>query len=75
MKTEIVIIGGGASGIMAAIEAVKSGKEVVVVDRKERVLKKVLVTGNGRCNLTNVNAKINNYFSTGSNIKKIENIL
>ena len=75
MKTEIVIIGGGASGIMAAIEAVKSGKEVVVVDRKERVLKKVLVTGNGRCNLTNVNAKINNYFSTGSDIKKIENIL
>ena len=75
MKTEIVIIGGGASGIMAAIEAVKSGKEVIVVDRKERVLKKVLVTGNGRCNLTNVNAKINNYFSTGSDIKKIENIL
>ena len=75
MKTEIVIIGGGASGIMAAIEAVKSGKEVVVVDRKERVLKKVLVTGNGRCNLTNVNAGINNYFSTGSDIQNIENIL
>lgn len=75
MKTEIAIIGGGASGMMAAIEAVKSGKEVVVVDRKERVLKKVLVTGNGRCNLTNVNAGINNYFSTGSDIQNIENIL
>ena len=75
MKTEVAIIGGGASGMMAAIEVAKSGKNVIVIDRKDRVLKKVLVTGNGRCNLTNVNAKINNYFSTGSDIKKIENIL
>ena len=75
MKTEVTIIGGGASGMMAAIEVAKSGKDVIVIDRKDRVLKKVLVTGNGRCNLTNVNAKINNYFSTGSDIKKIENIL
>ena len=75
MKTEIAIIGGGASGMMGEIEVAKTGKDVIVIERKERILKKVLVTGNGRCNLTNVNAKINNYFSTGSDIKKIENIL
>lgn len=73
MKTEIAVIGGGASGLMAAITAKKSGKEVVILERKERILKKVLITGNGRCNITNVNANISNYF--GKNISSVENIL
>ena len=73
MKTEIAVIGGGASGLMAAITAKKSGKEVVILERKDRILKKVLITGNGRCNITNVNADISNYF--GGNIFSVENIL
>ena len=73
MKTEIAVIGGGASGLMAAITAKKSGKEVVILERKDRILKKVLITGNGRCNITNVNANISNYF--GKNIFSVENIL
>lgn len=73
MKTEIAVIGGGASGLMAAITAKKSGKEVVILERKDRILKKVLITGNGRCNITNVNADISNYF--GKNISSVENIL
>ena len=73
MKTEIAVIGGGASGMMAAITARKSGKEVVVLERKDRILKKVLITGNGRCNITNVNANISNYF--GKNVSSVENIL
>ena len=73
MKTEIAVIGGGASGLMAAITAKKSGKEVVILERKDRILKKVLITGNGRCNITNVNANISNYF--GKNISSVENIL
>ena len=73
MKTEIAVIGGGASGRMAAITAKKSGKEVVILERKDRILKKVLITGNGRCNITNVNANISNYF--GKNIFSVENIL
>ena len=73
MKTEIAVIGGGASGMMAAITARKSGKEVLVLERKDRILKKVLITGNGRCNITNVNANISNYF--GKNISSVENIL
>ena len=73
MKTEIAVIGGGASGMIAAITARKSGKEVVVLERKDRILKKVLITGNGRCNITNVNANISNYF--GKNISSVENIL
>ena len=73
MKTEIAVIGGGASGMMAAITARKSGKEVVILERKDRILKKVLITGNGRCNITNVNADISNYF--GKNISSVGNIL
>lgn len=73
MKTEIAVIGGGASGLMAAITAKKSGKEVITLERKDRILKKVLITGNGRCNITNVNANISNYF--GKNISSVENIL
>ena len=73
MKTEIAVIGGGASGLMAAITAKKSGKEVIILERKDRILKKVLITGNGRCNITNVNANIYNYF--GKNIFSVENIL
>ena len=73
MKTEIAVIGGGASGMIAAITARKSGKEVIVLERKDRILKKVLITGNGRCNITNVNANISNYF--GKNISSVENIL
>ena len=73
MKTEIAVIGGGASGLMAEITAKKSGKEVIILERKDRILKKVLITGNGRCNITNVNANISNYF--GKNISSVENIL
>ena len=73
MKTEIAVIGGGASGLMAAITTKKSGKEVIILERKDRILKKVLITGNGRCNITNVNANISNYF--GKNISSVENIL
>ena len=73
MKTEIAVIGGGASGMMAAITARKSGKGVIILERKDRILKKVLITGNGRCNITNVNADISNYF--GKNISSVENIL
>ena len=50
---EIVVIGGGASGLAAAIEAAKYGS-VTVLERSERVGRKLAVTGSGRCNLTNL---------------------
>lgn len=49
----IGIIGGGASGIMAAITAARNGAKVTIIEQKERLGKKILSTGNGRCNLTN----------------------
>ncbi len=49
----IVIIGGGASGMVAAIMAARNGARVTVLERMQRVGKKLLATGNGRCNLSN----------------------
>lgn len=51
---EIVVIGGGAAGMTAAIEAARHGAKVTLLERMDRVGKKLLATGNGRCNLMNV---------------------
>ena len=53
MKKRVLIIGGGASGMAAAIAAADSGADVTVIEHMDRVGKKILSTGNGRCNLTN----------------------
>lgn len=50
---EIGIIGGGASGLIAAIAAAKAGANVTVLEKNDRVGKKILATGNGKCNLSN----------------------
>lgn len=63
----IGIIGGGASGLVAAIAAAREKAEVFVCERGSRVGKKILATGNGRCNLTNQNADISHYY--GQNTK------
>ena len=62
---KIIIIGGGASGLAAALAAAKEcgGQCVTVLERLDRVGKKLLATGNGRCNLTNRNAAPEHYHS------------
>lgn len=57
MKREIVIVGGGAAGLMAALQAAEQGALVTVLEAGERPGKKLLATGNGKCNLTNVEQK------------------
>ena len=58
----VVIIGGGASGIMAALTAAeKPDRRVIVLERQQRIGRKLLATGNGRCNLTNTGASAENY--------------
>ena len=63
MNTEIAIIGGGASGLAAAIEVRRllPQAELLVIERLDRVGKKILATGNGRCNLSNENISSRNY--------------
>lgn len=59
----IIIIGGGASGLMAAITAARGGAKVTVLEHQNQVGKKILVTGNGRCNFTNTNQDLAHYHS------------
>ena len=54
MDFQDIVIGGGASGMTAAILLARSGRKVAVLEAQDRVLKKVLASGNGRCNLSNV---------------------
>lgn len=53
-KKQIGIIGGGAAGMMAAITAAREGAEVTILERNDRLGKKILATGNGKCNFTNL---------------------
>ena len=52
-QKHVVIVGGGASGLVAAITAAREGAKVTIIEQKDRLGKKILSTGNGRCNLTN----------------------
>ncbi len=52
-KYDCIVIGGGAAGLMAAITAADSGKNVLIIERNNRLGKKLLITGKGRCNVTN----------------------
>lgn len=61
LLTEVIVIGGGAAGLTAAIAARRAGADVTILEKNQRVGKKILATGNGRCNLTNVDLEISNY--------------
>ena len=53
MKKNIAVIGGGAAGMMAAYAAAKSGAQVTLYEKNEKLGKKIYITGKGRCNVTN----------------------
>jgi len=53
LKTDIIIIGGGAAGMFAAAQAAELGKQVLLLEKNERLGKKLYITGKGRCNVTN----------------------
>ncbi|MCT4544068.1 MAG: NAD(P)/FAD-dependent oxidoreductase [Vallitalea sp.] len=72
-KNKIIIIGGGASGLVAGIVAARNGAKVTILERKDRIGKKILATGNGRCNLTNMNCLPDNFH--GGNNEFIKSIL
>lgn len=58
---KVIIIGGGAAGMMAALSAKEQGAEVCILERQARVGRKLLATGNGRCNLSNTRLTQKNY--------------
>ena len=50
---DVLVIGGGAAGMMAAVAAARAGASVTLLERNEKLGKKVYITGKGRCNVTN----------------------
>lgn len=58
---DVIVIGGGAAGLMCAIEAGKRGRSILVIERSEKIGKKILISGGGRCNFTNHNAAPHTY--------------
>lgn len=70
---DIAVIGGGASGLMASIIASKNGAKVTIYEKSNRIGKKILATGNGRCNFTNLNMSIDRFHS--NNLKIVNEVL
>ena len=68
--TDVIVIGAGAAGLMCAIVAGQHGKSVLVLERGERIGAKILISGGGRCNFTNINARPENYLSSNPDFCK-----
>ena len=69
-RFDAIIFGGGAAGLMCAIEAGKRGRRVVVLERNDRIGKKILISGGGRCNFTNLHTTPENFLSSNPHFAK-----
>jgi predicted Rossmann fold flavoprotein len=69
-KVDVVILGAGAAGMMCALEAGRRGRRVVLLDHAERVGKKILISGGGRCNFTNIHTRPENFLSENPHFAK-----
>jgi len=69
-KVDVVVLGAGAAGMMCAIEAGRRGRRVVLLDHAERVGKKILISGGGRCNFTNIHCRAENFLSENPHFAK-----
>ncbi len=67
---DALILGGGAAGLMCAIEAGKRGRRVAILERAERLGKKILISGGGRCNFTNIHCSPENFISANLHFAK-----
>ncbi|MBL8207153.1 MAG: NAD(P)/FAD-dependent oxidoreductase [Blastocatellia bacterium] len=70
MKTDVIILGGGAAGLFCASVAAMRGRQVVVLERSEKVGKKILISGGGRCNFTNLHTRPDNFLTNNPNFTK-----
>jgi predicted Rossmann fold flavoprotein len=67
MKTDVIIIGSGAAGMMCALQAGQRGRSVVLLDHTKKLAEKIRISGGGRCNFTNLNTKPENFISANPN--------
>ena len=67
---DALILGGGAAGLMCAIEAGKRGRRIAVLERADKLGKKILISGGGRCNFTNLHCQPDNFLSSNPHFAK-----
>src|SRR5678816_4748053 len=67
---DAIVLGGGAAGLMCAIEAGKRGRRVLVLEHADRLGKKILISGGGRCNFTNLHCRPENFLSSNPHFAK-----
>lgn len=67
---DVIVLGAGAAGLMCAIEAGNRGRRVAVLESNDRVGRKILISGGGRCNFTNVECGAENFISENPNFAK-----
>ena len=67
---DVVIMGAGAAGLMCAIEAGKRGRRVLVIERNRQIGRKILISGGGRCNFTNLHTTAANFISRNPHFAK-----
>jgi predicted Rossmann fold flavoprotein len=67
---DVIVLGGGAAGLMCAIEAGKRGRRVVLLERAEKIGKKILISGGGRCNFTNLHTEPKHFLSENPHFAK-----
>jgi len=69
-KFDVLVLGGGAAGLMCAIEAGKRGRKVAILEQNERAGKKILISGGGRCNFTNLYCQPENFICSNPHFQK-----
>jgi predicted Rossmann fold flavoprotein len=69
-KFDALVLGGGAAGLLCAIEAGKRGRRVAVLEHADRIGKKILISGGGRCNFTNIHCQPDNFISANEHFAK-----
>ena len=69
-KFDALVLGAGAAGLLCAIEAGKRGRRVAVIEHADRIGKKILISGGGRCNFTNIHCQPENFISANEHFAK-----
>ena len=67
---DALILGGGAAGLMCAIESARRGRKVAVLERSPTLGRKILISGGGRCNFTNIHCQPENFISANPHFAK-----
>lgn len=70
---KVCVVGGGPAGVISAIELSRNNIDVILIEKNNRILKKLLATGNGRCNYTNINVNISDYYCKNNFVENVLN--